>query len=203
MTSDVLIKLIIAMLFTSAIPGLCTTLAMSLGMTVGVKRTFWMIGGELLGVAIVVSLVVFGAVEYIHRNKEIFDIFTMLGALYLCYVAFQMWQMSHSELELNDINVSHFNGAKLFTQGLSTALLNPKLWIFLASLLPPFVSDDQPLAPQLSLILTIVLITEFTMLLIYASGGSHLKKVLTKKAYRLGLPLIQFYHFSTESLDNG
>ncbi|MEL0099452.1 MAG: LysE family translocator, partial [Opitutae bacterium] len=40
--------------FVSATPGLCMTLALSLGMTVGVRRTLWMMAGELVGVAIVV-----------------------------------------------------------------------------------------------------------------------------------------------------
>ncbi|MBM7073896.1 hypothetical protein JQC92_17965 [Shewanella sp. 202IG2-18] len=48
------------------------------------------------------------------------------------------------------------------------------------SLIPPFISSGESLAPQMSLILAIILTSEFTMLMIYASGGSGLKKVLSK-----------------------
>ena len=39
--------------FVSVTPGMCMTLAMTLGMSIGLKRTFYMMIGELLGVAIV------------------------------------------------------------------------------------------------------------------------------------------------------
>ena len=36
--------------FVSITPGMCMTLAMTLGMSIGVRRTLWMMIGELLGV---------------------------------------------------------------------------------------------------------------------------------------------------------
>ncbi|MFT5452087.1 MAG: homoserine/homoserine lactone efflux protein, partial [Enterobacterales bacterium] len=40
-------------LLISATPGMCMTLALTLGMSIGVKRTLWMMIGELTGVALV------------------------------------------------------------------------------------------------------------------------------------------------------
>lgn len=40
-------------LLVSATPGMCMTLAMTLGMSIGVRRTLWMMLGELTGVALV------------------------------------------------------------------------------------------------------------------------------------------------------
>lgn len=42
-------------LFVSLTPGMCMTLAMVLGMTQGVKRTLWMMVGELIGVGFVAA----------------------------------------------------------------------------------------------------------------------------------------------------
>ena len=39
----------------SITPGMCMTLALSLGITVGVRRAMWMMAGELLGVGIVAA----------------------------------------------------------------------------------------------------------------------------------------------------
>ena len=36
-------------LFVSVTPGMCMTLAMTLGMSQGVRRTLWMMWGEMLG----------------------------------------------------------------------------------------------------------------------------------------------------------
>ena len=43
-------------LFVSVTPGMCMTLAMTLGMSQGVRRTLWMMWGEMLGVALVAIL---------------------------------------------------------------------------------------------------------------------------------------------------
>jgi threonine/homoserine/homoserine lactone efflux protein len=39
--------------FISVTPGMCMTLALTLGLSIGYKRTLWMMAGELLGVACV------------------------------------------------------------------------------------------------------------------------------------------------------
>ena len=41
--------------FVSITPGMCMTLAMTLGMSIGVRRTLWMMLGELVGVALVAN----------------------------------------------------------------------------------------------------------------------------------------------------
>lgn len=180
MTFDIFTKLAPALFVTSTIPGLCMTLAMSLGMTVGVRKTMWMMVGELTGVAIVVSTIILGAAEYIHSHQELFNSIRIFGAMYLCYVAVKMWQKANSKFELQEIEATDVKGFSLLLQGFFTAISNPKLWIFMVSLIPPFISSGESLAPQMSLILAIILTSEFTMLMIYASGGSGLKKVLSK-----------------------
>ncbi len=180
MTFDILTKLTPAIFVTSTIPGLCMTLAMSLGMTVGVRKTMWMMVGELLGVSLVVSTIIMGAAEYIHTHQRVFELIRIFGAIYLCYVAIKMWKKANSPLDIQESSADTTKGINLLLQGLITALSNPKLWIFMVSLIPPFISTDESLAPQMSLILAIILTCEFTMLMVYASGGSGLKKVLSK-----------------------
>ena len=46
--------------FVSVTPGMCMTLAMTLGMSLGVRRTLHMMWGELVGVALVSVLSVIG-----------------------------------------------------------------------------------------------------------------------------------------------
>lgn len=45
-------------LVISATPGMCMTLALTLGMSIGVRRTMYMMWGELIGVALVSVLAV-------------------------------------------------------------------------------------------------------------------------------------------------
>lgn len=66
-------------------------------------------------------------------------------------------------------------------QGFVTAIANPKGWAFMISLLPPFINPDNALVPQLSVLITIILITEFSCLLLYASGGRTLRRFLQQR----------------------
>ncbi len=51
MTLTMLSVFIPTFILVSLTPGMCMTLSLSLGMTIGLRRTFWMMYGELLGVA--------------------------------------------------------------------------------------------------------------------------------------------------------
>jgi threonine/homoserine/homoserine lactone efflux protein len=67
------------------------------------------------------------------------------------------------------------NRGELALQGFITAVANPKAWAFMVSLLPPFINPDQPLAPQLFILLSLILSIEFICLLSYAGGGKTLR----------------------------
>lgn len=59
-------------LLVSISPGLCMSLAMTLGMTVGYKKTLWMMLGELIGVAVVGILSVIGVAQFILAYPDVF-----------------------------------------------------------------------------------------------------------------------------------
>lgn len=63
-TMDILTKLVPTMFLMSSVPGLCMTLAMSLEITIGFKRTLWMMVGELTGVSVIVTFIAAGASHF-------------------------------------------------------------------------------------------------------------------------------------------
>ena len=68
----------------------------------------------------------------------------------------------------------------LAAQGFVTAIANPKGWAFMISLLPPFISLQHAIAPQLSVLVAIILVTELICMTLYATGGRSLRKFLEK-----------------------
>ncbi|MEC7296528.1 MAG: LysE family translocator, partial [Pseudomonadota bacterium] len=66
-------------LFVSLTPGMCMTLAMVLGMTQGVKRTLWMMVGELIGVGFVAAAAGAGVAALMLRQPELFIAFKWVG----------------------------------------------------------------------------------------------------------------------------
>jgi threonine/homoserine/homoserine lactone efflux protein len=166
----------------SITPGMCMTLAMTLGMSIGIKKTLWMMWGELLGVALVAIAAVVGVSAIMFQFPQIFSVLKMIGAGYLLYVGINMWQSKGKLAVSNDNNCNtHVSRQQLFNQGFITAIANPKGWAFMVSLLPPFINPNIALPMQLSVLITVILLSEFTCMMLYATGGKTIGKLLTQK----------------------
>ena len=183
MNTTVLAVFIPTFFVVSLTPGMCMTLSMTLGMTIGVRQTFWMMYGELLGVGIVAAASVAGVATVMLQYPFLFLLLKYLGGLYLCYLGVQMW-LSRGKMAVDfasGLNIT-YSPASLAMQGFITAIANPKGWAFFIALLPPFIDTEQPLVPQLGLLLGIILLIEFFCLILYAGGGRTLNQLLQKSA---------------------
>lgn len=158
------------------------TLAMTLGMSIGIRNTLWMMWGELTGVAIVAIASVIGVSTVMLQFPQIFALLKLIGAGYLLYVGINMWRSKGKlAISLEDNAPRTISKRSLFNQGLITAIANPKGWAFMISLLPPFINKSYALMPQLSVLVTVILISEFTCMMLYATGGKTIGKILTQK----------------------
>lgn len=166
----------------SATPGLCMTLAMTLGMTIGVRRSLWMIAGELVGVGLVSLAALVGVATLLLAHPNLFLALKYIGGAYLLYLALQMWR-SRGKMALSTDVDQQLNVAPLtlISQGFVTAIANPKGWAFMISLLPPFIDTRLPLYPQASILIAIILCLELTCLLLYAIGGRTLRNLLQQR----------------------
>jgi len=165
--------------FISITPGMCMTLAMTLGLKIGLRRTLWMMLGEVCGVALVAVSAVMGAATIMLNYPSLFIGLKWLGGLYLVYLGCKMfWQSSRVSLTAEqDLSLSRY---ALISQGFVTAIANPKGWAFMLSILPPFIDVSQPVTYQLLVLVGIIMLSEFICMLIYASGGRSLKTLLNK-----------------------
>lgn len=158
-------------------PGLCMTLAMSLGIRIGVRRTLWMMLGEVVGIALVGTAAMAGVAALLLADPGIFAAFKIGGAAYLLWTAWSAWNAPITALAATQRDTA----AALCSQGFVTAVSNPKAWAFMTALLPPFIDAKAPLAPQMTLLLTIMVVIEFSCLLIYAQGGRSLSELLLRR----------------------
>ncbi|WP_200896231.1 LysE family translocator [Photobacterium halotolerans] len=165
--------------FVSITPGMCMTLAMTLGMSIGVKRALWMMLGELLGVALVAIAAVMGVATVMLNYPQLFSALKWVGGAYLFWLGINMWR-NRGKMSLNLETPTVTQRGQLISQGFITAIANPKGWAFMISLLPPFININLPMAPQMAGLLTIILMTEFVALLVYANGGKSLRLFLSK-----------------------
>lgn len=165
--------------FVSITPGMCMTLAMTLGMSIGVRRTLWMMIGELLGVASVAIAAVLGVASVMLNYPDAFAILKWVGGAYLIYIGVNMWR-AKGKMSVDISKPSDVSRKSLFTQGFVTAIANPKGWAFMISLLPPFISVEHAVAPQLLVLLGVIMTTELLSMLAYATGGKSLRLFLAR-----------------------
>jgi len=165
--------------FVSITPGLCMTLALTMGMTLGLRTTLWMMAGELVGVGLVAAAAVLGVAATVTQYPELFIYIKYGGGAYLAFLGVQMWlSRGRMSIRLDGSQPRQPRRVELALQGFVTAVSNPKAWAFMIALLPPFIVVDKPLAGQLSLLVAVILVLEFACLVIYASGGKTLRKFL-------------------------
>ena len=167
--------------FVSVTPGMCMTLAMTLGMSIGVRRSLHMMWGELIGVALVSISSVIGVAAIMLNYPSLFSVLKYVGGAYLFYLGLQMW-MSRGKMAIpSDLSAGTDTSPMTFAmQGFVTAIANPKGWAFMISLLPPFINPTWAMPPRLTVLIGIILMTEFGCLLLYASGGRTLRHFLQK-----------------------
>ncbi|WP_281213228.1 LysE family translocator [Shewanella insulae] len=163
----------------SVSPGICMLLAMSLGANIGVRRTLWMMLGVLVGIASIATLALIGIANLLSRHEWLMLTVKYLGPAYLIYLGVKSWRTPYraSEVEAK----AQSSAGALALSGFSAAISNPKAWAFLITLLPPFIRPEQPMMFQSLVLLTLVVVIEFSCLLLYAYGGRQLSAFLLQR----------------------
>ena len=160
----------------SLTPGMCMTLAFTLGLSQGYRKTLWMMGGELAGVATVVTSCVLLLTWIQSLSPVYFTGLALIGGNYLLWIAYRLWtQPAHFEGGERQPQVAPI---ALVGLGYTTAVMNPKGWGFMIALLPGFISPEYSGPQQLAAFLAVMLPSEFLFMSLYASGGSAVRRLL-------------------------
>jgi homoserine/homoserine lactone efflux protein len=186
MSIDTLLLFAVTIFVISLTPGLCMTLAFTLGISVGFRKTLWMMLGELAGVATVALSVGLGVAQVLTVYPDAMVWLTFGGGAYLLYVAVSMWRTAEAS-SLNAEKSRSLSRSQLIAVGYNTAVLNPKGWAFLIAIFPGFIDDSLSLGLQLGILIPIFLVSEFISLCLYASGGRQLALWFSKPEHGVKL----------------
>ena len=161
----------------SMMPGINMTYAMSVGMSLGYKHSFFVMAGQLLAIAFVSFSCMLGVGAVLHHFEYAFKVLNIIAGLYMLYLGAMLF---FGKGELSITKVSNLPSKKqMFINGFIVSVSNPKAWIFFSALLPTFLDKDDPFSITRMCIITASLIfVEFLALNIYALGGAMLKKFL-------------------------
>lgn len=82
----------------------------------------------------------------------LFTVVKLLGAAYLLYLAWAILRPAGRSMFTPDSDARAHSPRRLFVMGLTTCLLNPKIALMYAALLPQFIDPAAPASPQLLLL---------------------------------------------------
>lgn len=107
----------------------------------GKKYGLATVAGLISGCLVHTSLLAFGVSAIINESDSLFFAIKLFGALYLFYLAYQVFK-SDSDISLKNGSVPKKGLWQLFEQGFIMNVLNPKVAIFFLAFFPGFLFSD-------------------------------------------------------------
>ncbi|UGQ46443.1 LysE family transporter [Massilia endophytica] len=151
-------------------PGSGAVLSMSHGLSYGVRKASGTIMGLQAGILLILFIAGAGVGSLLLASELAFNVVKSVGAVYLIYLGLSQWRAKVSEgggpgvaaqAELPSLR-------KRFLTGFLTNATNPKGIIFMVAVLPQFITQGQPLLPQLAILAATMLVVDVTVMHGYA-----------------------------------
>ena len=179
MNTELLISFVIATASLAITPGPDNIFVLIQSMTYGKKQGMAIVCGLISGCLIHTTLVAFGLSSFIKSNTELLFGLKLLGAGYLLFLAFQVFNSTEIINTTNPTTDSK-SVLALFKQGFVMNVINPKVSIFFMAFFPAFLfSETQSLILQFYTLGFLFMSTSFLIfsMLVFFSGsvGSVLK----------------------------
>lgn len=163
---------VLAAMVLNITPGSDTIYILSRTLAQGKKAGVASALGISSGVLLWGLLVSFGLAAILTRMPSVMLAIKLLGAAYIVWIAVQMWR--HSALDATALGnrMQPLSVGKVYSQGIVTNLLNPKIALFFMAFLPQFVSAQTDSAvPFLVLTATFICTgTVWCLLLVVLAG---------------------------------
>ncbi|SFC39683.1 homoserine/homoserine lactone efflux protein [Polaromonas sp. OV174] len=159
-------------------PGSGAVLAMSHGLSYGVRRTQATIVGLQAGLLVILIIAGAGVGSLLIASELAFSLVKILGAGYLIYIGWSQWRSS-AALTPDETgapsNVNMLSARRRFLTGFLTNVTNPKGILFMVAVLPQFISPSRPLWLQLLLMALTSVTVDLVVMHGYAFAASRLQ----------------------------
>lgn len=152
--------------------------------------------GLATGVLIHTTLLAFGVSILIKESPLAFQLLKISGALYLLYLAYQVWK-SDADLQLANENKPASKSSHFYWKGLIMNLINPKVIIFFLAFFPGFLWDNhQNLVAQFYILGGVFSLQALIIFSIVSiSAHSLMSKLINDKKYFIFLKWLQIIVF--------
>ena len=159
-------------------PGSGAVLAMSHGLSYGVRKTTATIFGLQLGLVLLLLVAGAGVGSLLLASELAFGVVKVAGACYLIYVGWSQWRSGASGSLVGAAVEPAGRWQRRFSTGFLTNATNPKGIVFMVAVLPQFLTDARPLWLQLLVMAATSVVIDLTVMHGYALGASSLRRLM-------------------------
>ena len=163
----------------SLTPGPNGLLALTHGAMHGTKKTLATIAGGSLGFGLIIGLSMFGIGALLTTWVGLLVIMKWLGGAYLVWLGIQVIRSEPIDISRSK-NAGNGKLRTLFSQGLISAISNPKGILFFVAFLPQFVNPRESLFTQFLLMAMTFIVIEFVYEFTVASLADRIKPFLVR-----------------------
>lgn len=168
-TEIYLLYLAAVAVFFATPPDTSQLLIIANAMKHGLRRSIWVITGDLSANVIQMTAAAFGLAAVIATSAAAFTVIKWLGVAYLVWIGLRM-MMSSGEGARGRAD-SAAQPVRLFRLGFITSMTNPFAVVFFAALFPQFITVDAPILPQLVILGATYLVVDGATLLLWGWAG--------------------------------
>lgn len=116
-----------------------------------------------------------GLAAVLHTSALAFTILKYLGAVYLLYMAWQMWR-DRSALNPDSADAGSRSVWQVLRTGILINLLNPKLTLFFFAFLPQFVGTEGSETAQMLLLSAVFMLMTFAVFALYGIFAAAMRR---------------------------
>ena len=150
-------------------PGPASLLAISNSVTLGCKKVVFSSFGNITGLFVVSSFTMAGLGTLLKTSPLLFFILKLIGAGYLILLGIRQWKPNTNIFVQTSVPlVRASRNKKLFIQGFTLAVTNPKGILFFTAVFPQFLNSENSLALQFSILTGTFMVISFCSLMCYA-----------------------------------
>ena len=153
-------------LFLFVTPGTPRIVIISYSMNYGIQKCVWTALGDVSANIIQATLVIFVIGSFFSENSEFLNIFKWIGAIYILYLAYDLY--NSKPIDLNTKNVLSKNFFSFFKDGFLVAGTSPKAWMFFPLIFPQFIDFNTNYVVQFLILIITYVVLDFLSLIGYA-----------------------------------
>jgi len=153
-------------LFLFITPGTPRIVIISYSMNYGIQKCVWTALGDVCANIIQATLVIFVIGSFFSENSEFLNIFKWIGAIYILYLAYDLY--NSKPIDLNTKNVLSKNFFSFFKDGFLVAGTSPKAWMFFPLIFPQFIDFNTNYVVQFLILIITYVVLDFLSLIGYA-----------------------------------